>query len=63
MPTASPADAPTVIRPREFGVKYDVDSHAPSRALFLTSNVHGQRNRELYTAPLHAPSQWTQVAT
>ena len=59
--TASPTDEPTVVRPREFGVKYDLESHAPSRSLFLTSNVDGKRNRELYRASLDAPSTWQPV--
>uniref|UniRef100_A0A7S0Q3P3 Prolyl endopeptidase n=1 Tax=Coccolithus braarudii TaxID=221442 RepID=A0A7S0Q3P3_9EUKA len=59
VPTDSPTTAPKVVRPREFGVKYDLDSHAPSRTLFLTSNVDGKRNRELFTASLDTPSQWS----
>ena len=47
VPTASPTDAPAVVRAREFGVKYDLESHAPSRSIFLTSNIDGKRNREL----------------
>ena len=61
VPTASPTDAPTVVRPREFGVKYSAESHAPSRSLFLTSNVDGKRNRELFRASLDAPSAWQPV--
>ena len=61
VPTASPTDTPTVIRPREFGVKYDMESHAPSKSLFLTSNIDGKRNRELFRASLDRPSKWTPV--
>jgi len=63
IPTASPTDTPTVVRPRQFGVKYDAESHAPSRSLFLTSNVDGKRNRELLRASLDAPSQWEPIAS
>mmetsp|Transcript_5135 Transcript_5135/g.13518 ORF Transcript_5135/g.13518 Transcript_5135/m.13518 type:complete len:781 (-) Transcript_5135:912-3254(-) len=61
VPSASPTDPPKVVRPREFGVKYDVESHAPSRSLFLTSNIDGKRNRELFRASLDAPSVWHPV--
>lgn len=61
VPTTSAADRPRIVRPREYGVKYDVESHAPSRTLFLTSNVHGKRNRALYRASLEAPSDWQPV--
>ena len=50
VPAATPTAAPTLIRPRQFGVRYDVDSHAPSRSLFLTSNADGLVNRQLYVA-------------
>lgn len=63
VPTASPTDAPRVVRPREFGVKYDLGSHAPSRSLFLTSNVDSKRNRDLYRASLDRPSEWSPVCT
>jgi len=58
VPTASPTAPPTLVRPRQFGVKYDMESHAPSRSLFLTSNVDGKRNRELFRASLDDPSTW-----
>ena len=61
IPTSSPTDQPKIVRPREFGVKYDVESHAPSKSLFLTYNVDGKRNRELYRASLEQPSNWQPV--
>ena len=61
VPAATPTAAPTLIRPRQFGVRYDVDSHAPSRSLFLTSNADGLVNRQLYVASLDAPADWTPV--
>ena len=61
VPTATPDAEPTLVRAREFGVRYDVDSHAPSRSLFLTSNVDGNVNRFLAVASLDAPAQWTPV--
>eukprot|EP00908_Phaeocystis_cordata_P019019 Transcript_30514.p1 GENE.Transcript_30514~~Transcript_30514.p1 ORF type:complete len:475 (+),score=229.44 Transcript_30514:1971-3395(+) len=61
VPTATPTAAPTLIRPRQFGVRYDVDSHAPSRSVFLTSNADGLVNRQLYVASLDAPADWTPV--
>ena len=51
--------APTVVRPREFGVRYDAASHAPSNSLILTSNVDGFRNRALFKASKDAPGTWT----
>ena len=51
VPAATPTAAPTLIRPRQFGVRYDVDSHAPSRSLLLTSNAgNHQRTRRLEPA-------------
>ncbi|KAH8057636.1 serine-type exopeptidase [Aureococcus anophagefferens] len=50
--------APTVVRPREFGVRYDAASHAPSNSLILTSNVDGFRNRALFKASKDAPGTW-----
>ena len=35
----APDGAPKLIRERTYGVRYDVDSHAPSRSLLLTSNA------------------------
>jgi len=61
VPTATPTTPPTLVRARQFGVKYDLESHAPSRSLFLTSNVDGKRNRELFRASLDAPSVWQPV--
>ena len=49
VPTATPAADPTLIRRRKFGERYDVDSHSPSRTLFLTSNADGLARR---AAPL-----------
>ena len=41
--------------------RYDVDSHAPSRSLFLTYNGDGKVNRELAVASLDEPSIWRPV--
>ena len=86
VPTATPAADPTLIRRRKFGERYDVDSHSPSRTLFLTSNADGLArraaplseqaggaellllpspglvNRQLYSAPMDDPANWTPVA-
>ncbi|KAL1508575.1 hypothetical protein AB1Y20_004674 [Prymnesium parvum] len=62
VPTAAPTATPTVVRPRQFGVRYDVDSHAPSRSLFLTSNADGKVNRQLLVASLDSPADWQPVA-
>lgn len=59
--TQTPQKEPTIILPRSPGVKYDVESHAPSNALFFTSNVDNKRNRELYRASLDEPSKWLPV--
>ena len=56
IPTRTPGEKPTMVRAREFGVKYDMESHAPSRSLFLTSNIDGKRNRQLFRASLDTPS-------
>ena len=48
----------TLVRAREYGVRYDVDSHAPSGSLLLTSNVGGNNNRQVYVSSLEAPSAW-----
>ena len=61
--SVAPTDAPTLIRAREFSVRYDVDSHAPSKSLFLTSNAGGKVNRELLVASLDAPDRWSSVAS
>lgn len=61
--TANLAAQPTLIRAREYGVRYDVESHAPSRSLFLTSNVDEKKNRELFVATLDAPSVWSAVVS
>ena len=58
VPTATPDAPPALVREREFGVRYDIDSHAPSSSLLITSNVDGLRNRQLYVASLAAPSEW-----
>jgi protease II len=58
IPRASPAATPVVVRTREHGVLYEVDSHAPSRSLLLISNVDGAFNRKLMVASLDAPSDW-----
>jgi len=63
VPAATPAAAPTLIRPRQYGVRYDVDSHAPSRQLYLTSNADGLVNRQLYAASLDAPAAWTPLSS
>jgi len=63
IPTNSPNASPILIRARQFGVRYDVDSHAPSESIFLTSNVDGKTNRELFVASLDSPSNWRPVAT
>jgi len=61
--TASLEASPTLIRARQYGVRYDVASHAPSRSLFLTSNVDDKKNRELFVATLDAPSVWNPVVS
>ena len=61
VPASTPESSPTVIRSRQYGVRYDVDSHAPSRSLYITSNVDGKVNRELLVASIEAPSQWQPV--
>ena len=45
-------DAPALVRPRQFGVRYDADSHAPSGSLLLTSNADGKVNK-ITIEPLH----------
>jgi len=50
-----------MVRPREYGVRYDAASHAPSNSLVLTSNVGGRRNRALFTAPLDDLANWSPV--
>ena len=61
IPTDRPRAAPTLVRARRYGVRYDADSHAPSRSLFLTSNAGGSVNRELLVASLDAPAEWAPV--
>ena len=63
VPAATPTAAPTLIRPRQYGVRYDVDSHAPSRQLYLTSNADGLVNRQLYAASLDAPAEWRPLSS
>ena len=58
IPTDQPTAPPVLVRERVFGVRYDVDSHAPSRSLYLTSNADGCYNRELRVASLERPSEW-----
>ena len=61
LPTAEP-DAPlTLIKQRQWGVRYTADSHAPTRTLYLTYNGDGKVNRELAVASLDAPSEWAPV--
>ena len=55
--TGQPGAKPTLIRERAYGVRYDADSHAPSRSLILTSNADGKVNRELLVAPIDQPSR------
>ena len=59
--SATPAAPPTLVRPRSFGVRLSVDSHAPSRSLFLTSTADGAYNRQLSVASLDEPSRWRPV--
>ena len=40
-----------------------VDSHAPSRSLYLTSNADGRVNRQLYVASLDAPAAWQPLSS
>jgi len=47
-----------VVRPREFGVRYDAASHAPSKSLVITSNIGDNKNRALFVAPLADPAAW-----
>ena len=61
VPTVTPDAPPTLVRAREFGVRYDIDSHAPSGSLLLTSNVDGLRNRQIYVAPLSTPFEWARL--
>ena len=63
VPAATPTATPTLIRPRQYGVRYDVDSHAPSRSLYLTSNADGLVNRQLYVASLDAPAAWQPLSS
>lgn len=58
LPTASPEAEPTLVRAREWGVKYDLTSHAPSGRLFVATNANGSVNRDLRVASLAAPSAW-----
>jgi len=51
------------VRARQYGVRYDADSHAPSRSLFLTSNADGNVNRRLLVASLDAPAEWRPVVS
>lgn len=60
---SAPTEPPTLVRAREFGVRYDADSHAPSRSLFITTNAGGCVNRELLTASIDAPSEWSPLLT
>ena len=57
------AATPRLVRARQYGVRYDADSHAPSRTLFLTSNADGNVNRMLHVAPLDSPADWTPLMT
>jgi len=63
IPTSTPDAPPTTVRSRQFGVRYDIDSHAPSRSLFLTTNADGHKNRQLRIASLDAPSEWRAVTS
>ena len=53
-----PTDQPVLVRAREPGVRYEVDSHAPSCALLIMSNAGAAVNRQLLIASLDAPSDW-----
>ena len=59
IPCSAPDSRPTLVRAREPGVRYEVDSHAPSRSLLITSNVGDAVNRQLLIASLDSPSSWT----
>ena len=61
--TSTPDQPPTMVRTRQYGVRYDVDSHAPSNALLLTSNINNKVNRELLVASIDSPSAWTPLIT
>ena len=52
------AATPRLVRQRAFGVRYEVDSHSPSRSLLLLTNAAGAVNSELRFASLDAPSVW-----
>ena len=56
-----PTAAPALLRARQAGVRYDVESHAPTRSLYFTWNGEGKVNRELAFASLDTPFEWHPV--
>ena len=56
--SSTPHAAPTLVRARTHGVRYEVDSHSTSRSLMIISNADGAFNRQLHIASLDEPSVW-----
>ncbi|MEY4056265.1 MAG: hypothetical protein RL519_1600 [Pseudomonadota bacterium] len=56
VPAADPLAAPLLVKPRQSGVKYDVDLHGET--LFIHAN-DTHENFRLATAPLADPADWT----
>lgn len=59
VPAVTPDALPTVVRRREFGIRYNLDTH--SSLLFLVSNIDGHYNYELSVASIAKPSEWRPV--
>lgn len=56
---SAPGAPPTCIRARQQGVRYAATFHTPSRSFFITSNLGGKPNGEVFVATLEAPSDWS----
>jgi oligopeptidase B len=57
LPADNPRAEPILVRARKAGVEYDVDTHGET--LFITTN-DTDTNFRLVTAPISAPSEWTE---
>jgi len=57
-----PESAPVVLRPREQGVRYEVDHQAgPDAKWWFITDQGGAMNFKLMSAPENAPNQWVEV--